>query len=100
MRSAEPRKTGQILVDLGIVLHGAGTEGIKAGVNAIVPLRQMGEMADDFHFTHFGKSLPIVTDQLGGPDFSRVGLIYIQPGERIPYSPLCPLFENQGFLQD
>jgi hypothetical protein len=47
MRSGEGGKGRKPLVDLGIVLHGAGAEGVEAQVDAVVLLGQPGEVTRD-----------------------------------------------------
>jgi hypothetical protein len=44
------RECGKVLVHLGIVLHRAGTEGIKAPVEVMVLYRQGDKVTDEVHF--------------------------------------------------
>ncbi|MPM85663.1 hypothetical protein SDC9_132744 [bioreactor metagenome] len=47
------RKTGNsggFLIDLGVVLHGAGAKWIKTAVNTVVQTGKMGKMAHHIQF--------------------------------------------------
>ncbi len=46
----ETFQSGHPFVYPGVVLHCAGTEGIEVGVNAVVELREPGEVADYIQF--------------------------------------------------
>ena len=46
----EAREPGDLLVPLGVVLHGAAAEGVEAGVDAEVELAEAGEVADKAQF--------------------------------------------------
>ena len=57
------RKTwnaGSLFVDLGIVFHRAGSQRIKASIDAVVELRKTGEVAHDIDLCHFwqGQIIP------------------------------------------
>src|SRR3989304_3350614 len=43
----ESRQPRHVLVDLGVVLHGAGAEGIEARIDAVVQPAEAQEVADD-----------------------------------------------------
>ena len=47
MERAETGQTGDILIDLGVVLHGAGAERVETAVDAVVEAAEVGEMAHD-----------------------------------------------------
>ena len=46
MQIAETRKSGHGVVNLGVVLHGAGTKRIEAGVDAVIELAETNKMSD------------------------------------------------------
>ena len=47
MQVAEAREAGHLLVEFGVVLHGAGAQWIEPGVDRVVKVRQSGEVAHD-----------------------------------------------------
>ena len=49
---AKPREAGDLLVPLGVVLHGAAAEGIEAGIYAEVQLAQARKVADKAQFPY------------------------------------------------
>ena len=55
VQPGEAGQAGGLLVDLGVVLHRAGAERVDARVDAVVQLRQAGEVADHIHLGQFGQ---------------------------------------------
>ena len=61
------RETGQpggVLVDLGVVLHGAGAERVEAAVDAVVEVAEVGEVAHDLKLADF-RQVEVVAQQIG-----------------------------------
>ena len=50
MKLGEALQSTHVLVDLGVVLHGAGTKGIKTVVYTVDALAESGIMAGKFIF--------------------------------------------------
>jgi hypothetical protein len=62
--SADPRDA---FVESRVVLHRAGTQGIHADVDRVVPGRHANEVTNNIHFAHFGHAFEIViTTKLSG----------------------------------
>jgi hypothetical protein len=47
---------GDVLVDPGVVLHGAGAERVHAVIDGVVPGGEAREVADDLDFADLGSS--------------------------------------------
>ena len=52
---AEAWQGGHVLVNLGVVLHGAGAQGVEAVVDAVDPLGQGGVVAGQLRLGHVGQ---------------------------------------------
>src|ERR1035438_6271709 len=57
MRPRQTLNPRHCLVNARVVLHGARTKRIHAQIDRVVPRRKPREMANHFHFAHFGKIL-------------------------------------------
>ena len=82
----ESGQGGHLLVDLGVVLHRAGAEGIEADVDAVVLLGEAGEVADDFDFGDLGKAGDLGPDRKAGQGVLGLGHVELGKGVR----PACP----------
>ena len=89
------REGGHLLVDLGIVLHGARAERIKPDVDAIVLLGQAGEVADQLDLRDLGK-----IDDFGPHSQVFEGVLgfgHVQLGQSEGPLPLVADFEDERF---
>ena len=90
--AGQPR---DLLVEPGVVLHGAGAERIDAVVHAVVPLGEAREVADDFHLAQLGQGREAAALQVGGAGVAGGGNI----GLRQVHAPLAGdrALEGEGF---
>ena len=56
MDASESFQGSRFLIDLGVVLHGTGAQGIEPVVDAVGTLCQLCVMAADFIFRHLGQT--------------------------------------------
>ena len=57
MRPSQALDARDLFVHARIVFHGAGAERIEAQIDGVVLGGEAREVADRFHFAHFGKAL-------------------------------------------
>ena len=73
--SGKTGQSGQLLVDLGIILHGAGAQGIKPVVDPVGPAAQGGVVPGQVHLGHLRQAegrFPLQTlQQMGGRHVQR-----------------------------
>jgi hypothetical protein len=55
MAEGKPWQARDGFVHTGVIFHRAGAQGIKAVVNSIVPVAQVGEVAYHFQLAYFGE---------------------------------------------
>ena len=67
-----PTQGGDLLVDLRVVLHRTGAEGVKAFVQGVVQVGELGVVADDLHLRDLRKQGRLLPELLGG-EVSRFG---------------------------
>ncbi len=77
MHVADARQACHLLVEARIVLHGAGSERIKARIDRIILRRQAHEMAYDFRFRHARKSDAALPFETAEPRGERLRLVEI-----------------------
>lgn len=58
MGIGEAREAAGDFVDLWVVLHGTGAQGVQTEVNGIVFLGEAGEVAHNAHLGNFGEGQP------------------------------------------
>ena len=68
MDTGEPGQRSHFLVDAGIVLHGAGTQGIKTGVDAMDLFVQLRVVTAQIRLADLGQSRPFLPDQCSRKD--------------------------------
>ena len=61
-----PTQGGDLLVDLRVVLHRTGAEGVKTFVQGVVQVRELGVVADDLHLRDLRKQGSLLPELLGG----------------------------------
>jgi hypothetical protein len=87
----EARQAGHLLVDLGVVFHGAGAQGVKALIDPVVHLGEPEEVADDIHLADLGQREIRPLEPLRQRGLGHIGLRQLHPapaGDRI--------FKDQG----
>ena len=95
MRCGEGGVRREPFVDLGVVFHRAGTERIDAHVDAVVLLREPGEMAGDLGLRDLGEAFDLLAERDAGERVLLFG--DVQRGQLgRPLAGGADL-ENQGF---
>ena len=64
VQAGEAGERGHVFVDLGVVLHGAGAQGVEAGIDAEVALREVREVAHDLDLADLGQRGRLVAQVL------------------------------------
>ena len=68
VQAAEAFQGGDALVDLGVVLHRAGAQRIRAAVDAVVESRKLGEVAHELQLRDLGQASRRGAALLGGDE--------------------------------
>ena len=92
MEIGEAGQIGNLFVQLGIVLHGAGAQGVEALVDAEGSLREAREVAHHLKLADFWKVRGCANDIRRKQLFDR-GVRNIQGWQRVPWPPLAAQLE-------
>ena len=74
VNSSELRHCGDLLIDFGVILHGATTEGIEPGVDAEVFVREIGIMSYDIHLADLGEERLLYAAEISGDRSETIGI--------------------------
>ena len=74
MQGGKTRHGGNLLVDLGIILHRAAAERIETGVDTEILLRQVGVMSHHIQLAHLGKFRGLTAEKIRRDRRHAVGL--------------------------
>jgi heme oxygenase len=89
-------ESSDMLVYARVVLHSAGTEGVHAKIDRVIPRREAREVANDFNFTDFWKALNFVAREIIAEHFDGIH------GRNVKWRKFhaalsgCGLFEDQA----
>src|SRR5262245_44091639 len=100
MELREARKTRDHFVDHGIVLHRTRAERIERRRRAKIPLRQAREMAYNFPFTDFWKSLKRFPAKLHRQIRYHIPFGQLICRERVTNTSRRPSLADEGFIQN
>ncbi len=95
----EPGKTGQPahrLIDLGVVLHGTGPQGVKAVVHAVVEQGKVDVVADDISFADFRQGRCFPAQQTGRQELANVLFRHVARGQGKAHPAGDALFKDEG----
>src|ERR1700722_2244789 len=98
MLSGEAFETRDEFVDARIVFHGAGTQRIHSEINRVIPGGKTGEMANDFDFADFGKTLDGRAGKFRAERGDRVNFRDVERGQFHAALAGNRVFENQAFV--
>ena len=91
MHAGEARQCGHILVDAGIVFHGAGTQGVEAAVDTVDTGVELRVVTGHVHFRHLRQGRSFGAGKLRG-QFHR---FHIALGEDVAVPAGNTLFKDQ-----
>ena len=77
MQTCKLRKHAQLLVDFGVILHGAAAQGIEAGVYTEILVADVGKVAHCVEFAHFGQIESLFALQICRDSFQGITLEFI-----------------------
>ena len=72
-------------VDPRVVLHGAGTQRIHAVIDGVVPGGKAREVADGFHFAHFGEACDFRAHVVRAERLGRIDRGHIELGKLVGF---------------
>ena len=101
MAARNTGQTGDQLMHLGVVLHGAGAQREEARVDAVIPAGKAGEVANHVELGEFRHSIEFVADEVTfKPRRTEVGLgKCLVRGQRIALAPGGAALEEKRFLE-
>src|SRR6185312_178060 len=98
MRPRQTFGTRHGFVDARVVLHGARSERIHAEIDCVIPRGEAREVAEHFHFAHFGKIFDGGADVGGAESFGGVDFGDIERGKLITLLAWRAALEDQIFV--
>ena len=94
MHPGEARQGRHLLVDAGVILHGAGAQRIKAAVDTVNVLAQLRVVAAQIHLAELRQGRGLLPPQL----LRQLHLLHVAPGQDAAPAAGNALFKDQLHL--
>ena len=91
MDAGEARQGGHVLIDAGIVLHGAGAQGVEAAVHAVDPVVELGIVPGQIHLAEFRQR----RGGLAAESLGQLNLFHVAFRQQVAVPAGNALFKNQ-----
>ncbi len=96
MDSTQSRQAHHILMHPGIVLHGAGAQGVKAHIHSVIEPRELGVVAHNLRFAHLWEPGSLAAQILLGNQLFNWGFRNIKLWKPVAAATRRGTFKDQG----